>query len=156
MLSIIWGRAFSTVECMKSFDPSIKKKYLNSWNKQGDCSSYLLCIGLFQQRHPEGRDGVASWEAKGGVDAGKPVINYHLSPASMLPKTELEGASVPAVTPLRLVWDQHLKIVKTLVSKPAIKQWCVLCATLPYSGDVYFWARWSMRRETSSHLTAPV
>lgn len=86
-------------------------------NKEGS----LLCIGLLQQRHPEGRDGVASWEAKGRVDAGKAVINYHLRPASMLPKTEPEGASVPAVTPLGLIWEEHLKIVKTLVSKSAMK-----------------------------------
>lgn len=139
----------------QSFDPLILKINLNG-NKQGDCTSYLLCIGLFQQRHPEGRGAVASWEAKGGVDARKSVIHYHLCPASMPPKTELEGASVPTVTPLRLVWGQHLKIVKTLVSKPVMKQWCVLCATLPYSGDAYFWARRSMHRETNSLLTAPV
>lgn len=150
MLSTLWGRVFTTMECVQSLDPSVLT------SKQDDRKSYLLCIGLFQQSHPKGRGGVASWEAKGGVNAGKPVINYHLRPASMLPKTELEGASVPPVTPLRLVWEQHLKIAKTLVSKSAMKQWCVLCATIPYAGGVYFWARRSMHRETSSLLTAPV
>lgn len=101
---------FSSIRLEDVYIRDLKKK------KQGNSTSCLLCIGLLQQRHPKGREGVAPWEAQGGIDAWKPVVNDHLCPAPVLPKTELEGAPVPAVTPLRLVWRQHLQRVEAHVS----------------------------------------
>lgn len=97
--------------------------------KKDNSIGCLLGIGLLQQGYPKDSGRVASWKAEGGVYTGKEVINGHFCPVSLLPKTKLEGAAVPAVAPLRLAWRQHLQTVKVYVS------------TARYSERKCFWYR---------------
>ncbi len=124
----------------------------------------LLGIRFLQQGYPKGIGGGAAWEAESGIDAGQAVIDGHLRPASLLPKTKPEGASVLDVTPQRLVWWQNLKRVILFKYYNVLQHWatllpiiqfsrlCTKPELLPYSVDVCSWAGRCRHRETSSLL----
>ena len=65
-------------------------------------------MGFLQQGYPECIRGLAAGEAQFPANAGQPVVHGDVGPQAVLPEAEQEGAPVPAVTPLGLVWGQDL------------------------------------------------
>lgn len=106
-----WECLIRLLKLSKSATKKLVHSKSNWETRQGKSTGYLLGIGLLQQGYPKGGGGVAAWEARSGIDTGQAVVDCHLCPLSLLPKTKMEGAPVPAVIPLRLVWRHHLQKV---------------------------------------------